>query len=224
MRPFSGVEAAAQGFHGGAEGVERLLAAPAMRPGSLADPDDRMLAHIARAVFSAGFAWSVIEAKWTGFEAAFEGFDPRRVAFYADEDLDRLLADAAIVRNGAKIRAVIDNARFVREEAERCGSFGAFLAAWPADDQIGLMALLARRGSRLGGGTGQYVLRACGWDAFILSPDVVEALIREGVVDRPPTSAAAMRRVQEAFNRWSAESGRARRDVSGLLALSVGPG
>jgi len=48
--------------------------------------------------------------------------------------------------------------------AREHGGFGAFLAAWPAEDQVGLMALLAARGARLGGATGQYFLRFVGFD------------------------------------------------------------
>jgi 3-methyladenine DNA glycosylase Tag len=68
-----------------------------------------------------------------------------------------------------------------------------------------------------------YFLRFNGWDAFILSGDVVKALIREGVVDKPPTSIADMRAVQDAFNAWTKESGRPQHEVSRILSLSVGP-
>jgi len=61
------------------------------------------------------------------------------------------------------------NARFVSEVAQDHGGFGRFLASWPADDQIGLMALLRARGARLGGATGQFFLRFVGYDGFITS-------------------------------------------------------
>ncbi len=112
--------------------------------------DDRVLAEMTRRVFSAGFAWSVIEAKWPGFEAAFLGFEPSRLAFEPDEFWHRLTMDARIVRNGAKIMSVRDNARFVLDVAKEHGSFGAFLAGWPPSDEVGLLELLvqARRPSR----------------------------------------------------------------------------
>ena len=90
-------------------------------------------------------------------------------------------------------------------------------------DQIGLMEHLKKHASRLGGSTAMYFLRFSGWDAFILSQDVVKALIREGVIDKAPTSKAALRAVQDAFNAWTKESRRPQRDVSRILALSVGP-
>ena len=61
--------------------------------------DDRWLAQMTRSVFQAGFSWKVIEAKWPGFEEAFEGFDPERWARLRDRDLSRLLKDTRIVRH-----------------------------------------------------------------------------------------------------------------------------
>ena len=53
-----------------------------------------------------------------------------------------------------------------RRSRKEHGSFGKFLAKWPSSDQIGLLDLLAKRGSRLGGNTGQMLLRFIGWDGF----------------------------------------------------------
>ena len=172
-------------------------------------------------VFQAGFVWSVVEAKWDGFEAAFEGFEPRRLAMYADDELDRLMADAGIIRNGAKIKAAIDNARFIVDLADQHGAAGRLFAEWPDSDLAGLLALLKKRGSRLGGNTGQYVLRFMGKPAYIFSKDVVTALIREGVIDKPATSKRACAAVQEAFNQWSRETGRDLSQLSRILAASV---
>ncbi|MEL7042909.1 MAG: DNA-3-methyladenine glycosylase I [Pseudomonadota bacterium] len=186
--------------------------------------DDRYLSQMAQAVFSAGFSWKVIQKKWPGFEAAFDGFSPNRVAFYADADLDRLLADTAIVRNGQKITATIANARFIVETAQTQGSFGAFLDTWPANDQAGLLAHLADHGSRLGGATAQYFLRFSGYDAWIASKDVCAALVREGVLDRPAaTSKTALRKVDTAITHWHTQSGQPRAVISRVLALSTGP-
>ncbi|MEM7766960.1 MAG: DNA-3-methyladenine glycosylase I [Pseudomonadota bacterium] len=223
MRPFLTVLDLAAGFHGGRD---RALAA-SVNTHAVADlasmPDDRLLSVMTRCVFNAGFNWRVIEAKWDGFEAAFEGFDPGRLAFFGDEMLDRLVSDARIVRHGAKIRASLENARFVNERAAESGSFGAFLAGWPADDQVGLMTDLAKRGSRLGGATAQYFLRFAGWDSWITSPDVCAALVREGVLDKPQASTkGALKSVQAAINQYHDESGLPRAQISRLLAMSVG--
>jgi hypothetical protein len=67
--------------------------------------------------FSAGFAWSVIEKKWPGFEAAFLGFEPKPLLAQPDEFWERLAGDSRIVRNAQKITAVRANAQFISEIA-----------------------------------------------------------------------------------------------------------
>ncbi len=61
--------------------------------------------------FQSGLSWATILRKREAFRAAFDGFDPDTVAGYGDDDVDRLMADAAIVRNRRKIEAAITNAR-----------------------------------------------------------------------------------------------------------------
>ena len=74
-----------------------------------------------------------------------------------------------------------ENAAFVQEIAREHGSFGKFLAKWPSSDEIGLLNLLNKRGSRLGGNTGQMFLRFIGWDGFVTSQDVVACLRDAGL-------------------------------------------
>lgn len=184
--------------------------------------DDRWLSQMTKSVFQAGFNWKVIENKWPGFEEAFEGFQPRRWKMMSDEDLDRLVQNKAIVRNPQKILSVRGNAQFLCDLADEHGSAAKFFAEWPVSDQIGLMELMKKRGSRLGGTTGQVILRWMGKDGFIMSGDVVKALIREGVVDKQPTSKKALAAVQEAMNDWHEETGRPYTHLSRILAMSVG--
>ncbi|GAB3590703.1 DNA-3-methyladenine glycosylase I [Angustibacter peucedani] len=65
--------------------------------------------------FQSGLSWLTILRKREGFRAAFAGFDADVVAAYDEMDVERLMADAAIVRNRAKVNAVITNARAVVE-------------------------------------------------------------------------------------------------------------
>lgn len=222
LRKFSEIEALAEKHHSKG-GLKALLAEHGDGADNLGRGDDRLLAGMAKAVFSAGFSWEVIEKKWPGFEEAFERFDPHRVDFYGDDDIERLLKDARIVRNGAKIKATIANARFVVETAKAHGSLGAFLRNWPPTDQIGLMEHFKKRAAHFGGSAAMYFLRFNGWDAFILSRDVVRALMRESVVDKAPSSKAEMKAVQAAFNAWTKDSKRPQREVSRILSYSVGP-
>lgn len=69
--------------------------------------------RISLEAFQSGLAWITILRKREGFRAAFAGFDPERVAQFGDDDVARLMADAEIVRNRAKIEATIANARAV---------------------------------------------------------------------------------------------------------------
>lgn len=207
---------------GGMAALEELLPRPLPPEELAAIPDDRWLSMMTKRIFQSGFVWSVVEAKWEGFEAAFEGFEPRRVAMFHDEDLDRLVSDAAIIRNGAKIRSAIENARFLVDLADESGAAAAkVFADWPDADYIDLLEMLKKRGSRLGGNTGQYVLRSMGKPAFVLSKDVVAALIREGVVEKSPSSKKAMAATRDAFNQWSQETGRDLSALSRILAASV---
>ena len=63
--------------------------------------------------FQSGLSWITVLRKRPAFRAAFAGFDPSAVALFGDDDVARLMADAAIVRNRAKITATISNARAV---------------------------------------------------------------------------------------------------------------
>ncbi|MBA2333160.1 MAG: DNA-3-methyladenine glycosylase I [Actinobacteria bacterium] len=74
--------------------------------------DERgLFERISLEAFQSGLAWITILRKREGFRRAFAGFDPDVVAAFGPEDVERLLADAEIVRNRAKIEATIGNAR-----------------------------------------------------------------------------------------------------------------
>jgi DNA-3-methyladenine glycosylase I len=110
-----------------------------------ARPDPRMLAYhddewgvpchddvelferLALESFQAGLSWSTILNKRAAFHEAFRGFDPRVVAGFDDADRERLMADAGIVRNRAKIDATIGNAAAFLATAAEFGSFDAYL-------------------------------------------------------------------------------------------------
>jgi 3-methyladenine DNA glycosylase Tag len=221
--PFKTIRSRAEKRKGGAKALAKLLP-PKPEPKALTKlGDDRALAEMTRRVFSAGFAWSVIEAKWDGFEKAFLKFEPGRLSLEPDEFWDGLIKDARIVRNGAKIMSVRANASFVREVAKEHGSFGKWLAKWPSSDQIGLLELLAKRGSRLGGNTGQMFLRFLGWDGFVTSKDVVACLRDSGLdVAEAITSKRDLAKVQAQFNAWAEETGLPYTHLSRICAMSIG--
>ena len=141
------------------------------------------------------------------------------------------MSDTRIVRNHQKIAAVRHNAALLVELAAQHGTAAAWFAQWPDDDFVGLLEVMKKRGSRLGGYTGQVFLRFMGKDSFLLNPDVTAALADAGVVDRALTWKKSMpsitakkdlAAVQAAFNHWRAESGRSLAQISKTLACSVG--
>lgn len=169
MRRFAEIFALAAARKGGAAVLEQMLATTASRPPAeiAAIPDDRILAEMTRRIFHAGFSSKVIDDKWAAFEAAFDDFDPNACAFITKERFDALTRDRGIVRNGAKIRSVQLNARFILDLAAEHGSAARFFADWPDSDYAGLLAVLKTRASHLGGDAAGRFLRAIGKPAFM---------------------------------------------------------
>ncbi len=223
MSAFATVLARAEARKGGEEALARLIPQTPDPARLAAVPDDRVLAEMAKRIFSAGFVWSVIEAKWPGFEEAFLGFDVNALLFQPDEFWMDLASDKRIVRNGQKIMAVKANAAFVSDISREHGSFAAFLASWPPSDVVSLLALLAKKGARLGGNSGQMLLRFLGYDTFVLSGDVVAALRLSGLdIAETPSSKGDMARIQAQFNAWAQESGLGYTQLSRVCAMSAG--
>ena len=224
MRSFDEIFTIAAERKGGADALEALIAQHKPVPAAelAAIPDDRWLAAMSKRVFSAGFNWQVIETKWPGFEAAFHGFDVTWCAMMSDEDFDALLKDKRIVRNARKIDSVRKNAQFLAELRAEHGGIGKLIAGWPDADYVGLLEVLAKRAAGMGGGTAMMFLRFMGKPSFITSSaSVTAALIREGVIDKPPSAKRDYKAIQDAFNAWAKQSGRDLTAISRTLALSI---
>ncbi len=95
-------------------------------------PDDPafFLEHLSRAVFEAGI-WQVVQDKWDGIREAFHGFDPAQVAAMTPAEIAATENDARVIRNKAKIRATVQNAREVLAVLDSYGSIRAYLASFP---------------------------------------------------------------------------------------------
>jgi DNA-3-methyladenine glycosylase I len=125
--------------------------------------------------FQSGLSWATILRKRPAFRTAFDGFDPEAVARYDDADVARLMADAAIVRNRAKVLATITNARAtlaLREDPD--GDLARFVWSFqPADtprprsyaevpttsaESLALSKALKRKGFTFVGPTTMYAL------------------------------------------------------------------
>jgi len=92
------------------------------------DDDVELFERLALESFQAGLSWSTILRKRDAFRTAFLGFDPTVVAGFDAAHRERLMGDADIVRNRAKIGATIGNARAFLEVVQTFGSFAAYLA------------------------------------------------------------------------------------------------
>lgn len=88
--------------------------------------DTRLFEKICLEGFQSGLSWLTILRKRENFRAAFDGFDFNRVRSYDESDIERLLADAGIVRHRGKIEATINNANRAVETVEECGSLAAY--------------------------------------------------------------------------------------------------
>lgn len=222
MQTFQQIYQRAAKRKGGEETLRKMVPDNIKSSQELAElGDDRYLAEMTKAIFKAGFVWKIIDNKWLGFEEAFWGFDVGRCAFMSPEDEDGLCADTRIIRNRQKILTVPQNAVMISEVRKEYGSFAKFIAGWASEDFVGLLDYLGKHGSRLGGMTAQYFLRFVGKDGFVLSRDGVYALIEAGIIDKPPTSKAARRKVQQAYNQWQQETGFGLAEISRILGLSI---
>lgn len=112
-------------------------------------PDDPafFFGHLSRAVFEAGI-WRAVDAKWDGIREAFHGFDPARVAAMTPAEIAATENDPRVIRNKAKIRATVENAREVLTVLDTYGSIRAYFASFP--DAHAAAANMRRRFKFLG--------------------------------------------------------------------------
>ena len=89
--------------------------------------DRRLFEKLSLEGFMSGLSWGTILRKRENFRAAFRDFDPTAVARFGAGDVNRLMADAGIVRNRAKIDATINNARRHAELVKEFSSFPAYV-------------------------------------------------------------------------------------------------
>ncbi len=90
------------------------------------DDDIKLFEKICLEGFQSGLSWLTILRKRENFRQAFAGFDFHKVAQFDDDDIERLVGDAGIVRHRGKIVSTINNAKRALEMVEREGSLGAF--------------------------------------------------------------------------------------------------
>jgi 3-methyladenine DNA glycosylase Tag len=222
MEKFANIYQRASARKGGDAALKRLM--PKVRgPRALANTgDDRYLSQMTRCIFQAGFVWRVVDHKWDDFEDVFFGFPPEKIVLLSPDQIDRFCQNPRIIRNRQKILSVQHNAHFLLDVAREYGGFGKLIGAWPEDDLIGLFAYMKKHGSRLGGMTGQRVLRNMGKDTFVITGDVTRCLQRAGAdITANPASKRELTLIQAAFNAWHGESGLPYSHISRICACSL---
>lgn len=98
--------------------------------------DDRFFEKVCLEGFQSGLSWSVILHKRDAFRDAFDGFAIERVAAFTEADVERLVGNAAIVRNRAKIAAAVHNAKCALALRDEVGALDAFFWSFePGEDE-----------------------------------------------------------------------------------------
>jgi DNA-3-methyladenine glycosylase I len=149
--------------------------------------------------FQSGLSWLTILRKREGFRAAFEGFEPDRVAAFGERDVERLLGDASIVRHRGKIEAAIANARATVELRGSTPLDELFWAHRPSSHEVpqttadwhaataestALAKALRKAGFRFVGPTTVYAaMQACG----IVNDHLAGCWVRAAVEARRPS-------------------------------------
>lgn len=143
--------------------------------------------------FQAGLSWRTILTKRENFRAAFDGFDVESVARYTEADVDRLLANAGIIRHRGKIEAVINNARRAADLIESAGSLEAYFWSYrPEAEHVPGSATYSAESTAM-----SKALKRKGWK--FVGPTTMFALMQaEGIVNDHATGCVIRPQAQAA--------------------------
>ena len=129
---FGPVAEAAAARMGGVDALKKRMPQPKTARKLRNIADDRYFSLMSLRVFRAGLKHSLVDSRWPAFEEAFAGFEPRRVRAMSDEALEGLMGNERLIRHWGKIKATRNNAAAFCALQEERGSFGTYLADWPA--------------------------------------------------------------------------------------------
>ena len=150
--------------------------------------DTALFERLALEINQAGLSWLTVLKKRAAFNAAFRGFEPAVVAAFDERDRERLLSDAAIIRNRLKVDAVIENARRVVAIQREWGSFSAWIGAHHPRDKDAWTRLFRNTFKFMGGEIVGEFLMSTGYLPGAHAPDCpVHARI---IALRPPWASA----------------------------------
>jgi len=115
-----------------------------------------------RVIFLAGLSWKMIDEKWPNFRQAFKNFSVDEVAKFGEKDIERLLTDASIVRNRAKITAAINNAKQFQDIRKEYGSFRSYLDSLDKSNNALVIKDLGKKFNRIGPSSANIFLYSVG--------------------------------------------------------------
>jgi len=127
--------------------------------------DDAYFENMTRVIFLAGLSWKMIDKKWPNFKKAFKNFSINDVAKFDEKDIERLIGDAGIVRNRAKITATINNAKQFQNTRKEYGSFQRYLESLDkSNNYASVIKELGKRFNRIGPSSARIFLYTVGED------------------------------------------------------------
>ncbi len=127
--------------------------------------DSEYFERMSKVIFMAGLNWQVLDKKWPGIQKAFAGFDIAKVAKFQEPEIEELMNNTDVIRNLAKIRAIIKNAQEIQKLAEEEGSFESYLARLHKEGgEDGMRDAVSKRFAFLGKGTTVIFLFSVGQD------------------------------------------------------------
>lgn len=115
------------------------------------ETDNELFCRLVLEINQAGLSWLTILKKKHNFIEAFEGFDIATVAAYNENDIERLMSNAGIIRNRLKIKAAIHNANVIKQLQKDYGSFAAWLDHHHPLDRVQWTALFKKTFTFTGG-------------------------------------------------------------------------
>lgn len=125
--------------------------------------DDAYFENMTRVIFLAGLSWKMVDKKWSNFKEAFMNFSIGNVAKFSENDIQRLMSDASIVRNRAKIIATINNAKQFRNIKKEYGSLRRYLDSLDKSNNYALVIKeLGKKFNRIGPSSARIFLYSVG--------------------------------------------------------------
>ena len=125
--------------------------------------DNGYFENMTRVIFQGGLNWRIIDRKWPNFRKAFSNFSIDTIAKYDETEVERLMNDAGIVRNRAKIVATITNAKLFQTIMRNHGSFQSYLDSLDKSENYArTVKELAKKFSRLGHSSARIFLYSVG--------------------------------------------------------------